>query len=128
MLVSCLRSSLLRPDRDVRVGHGSVQMIHGLLACKQRSMKLPQSKHWSGSHRVCRSDLLRRPCCTEVLDSSTIPVQVRTLDPTSLLCPCFVLLAKRGQRSSRESCIVLENKPTCSLHCQDFTAFIGCSM
>ena len=111
------------------VRHGSVQMIRGLLACKQRSAKLPQSKHWSGSCWVCRT-CSAAPVVQRCLNSSTIPVQVRTLDPTgdtvSSLCPCFVLLANWGPRGSRESCIVPANKQTCSLIAS--TAFIGCSM
>ena len=52
---SGLRNSFLRPDRDVRAGMDLYRRYGGFSPASKGPAMLSQSKHWSGSRRICRT-------------------------------------------------------------------------
>ena len=89
-------------------GHGSVQTIHRLLACKQRvSDVLSQSKHWSGSQLVCRT-------CSAAPAWACFPSET-FYDLFLLFFFFFVMLFRNGKREER-----WEGRPRGMMHGQLF--------
>ena len=104
---SGLRSSFLRPDRDVRAGMDLYIRYGGFSPASKGPAMLSQPKHWSGSRRICRT-------------CSAAPVNTRGYKRTDRRWRWAGCLVPLGTRLSKYSLMNLYNTDgsfMCTCHC-----------